>query len=48
VGRVAQFRHSVNTGATEGRLRRLIRDFHFAPVREVLGRSGALVAGDVA
>ena len=48
VGRVAQFRHSVNTGSTEGRLRRLIRDFRFAPAREVLGMSGALLAGDLA
>lgn len=29
--------HYFNLGATEGRLRRLLRDFRFAPMREVLG-----------
>lgn len=29
--------HYANLGATEGRLRRLLRDFTFAPMREVLG-----------
>ena len=28
--------HYVNLRATEGRLRRLLRDFEFAPMREVL------------
>lgn len=48
VGRLTHFRHSVNTKATESKLRRLLRDFRFASVREVLGRRGVLVAGDVA
>jgi polysaccharide deacetylase family protein (PEP-CTERM system associated) len=29
--------HYFNLGATEGRLRRLLKDFNFAPMREVLG-----------
>jgi hypothetical protein len=29
--------HYANLGATERRLRRLLRDFRFAPMREVLG-----------
>jgi hypothetical protein len=29
--------HYVNLKATEGRLRRLLTDFRFAPMREVLG-----------
>ena len=48
VGRVAQFRHSVNTHSTLAKLSRLLRDFRFAPAREVLGGSGVLVAGGVA
>ena len=48
VGRVAQFRHAVNSRATEGRLRRLMREFRFAPVREVLAGLGVQVAGGVA
>jgi polysaccharide deacetylase family protein (PEP-CTERM system associated) len=47
VGRVAQFRHGVNSRATEGRLRRLMREFRFAPAREVLAGLGVLVAGGV-
>lgn len=35
-GRIA-LTHYVNLGATVGRLRRLLRDFSFAPMREVLG-----------
>jgi hypothetical protein len=48
VGRLTQFRHSVNTRTTESKLRRLVRDFHFAPVRDVLVGSGVMVAGGVA
>jgi polysaccharide deacetylase family protein (PEP-CTERM system associated) len=48
VGRLAQFRHSVNSCSTIGRLRRLIRDFNFASARDVLAGSGTLVAGGVA
>jgi hypothetical protein len=31
------FTHYFNLGATEGRLRRLLRDFKFSPMKEVLG-----------
>lgn len=48
VGRLTQFRHSVNTHTTEPKLRRLLRDFSFAPVRDVLTRSGMLIPGGVA
>jgi polysaccharide deacetylase family protein (PEP-CTERM system associated) len=48
VGRLAQFRHSVNTPSTESKLRRLLRDFRFAPVRDVLAASGILALGGVA
>ena len=48
VGRVAQFRHSVNTGTTEAKLRRLLRDFAFAPVRDVLATTGVMASGRVA
>jgi polysaccharide deacetylase family protein (PEP-CTERM system associated) len=48
VGRVAQFRHSVSTRSTLAKLSRLLRDFRFAPAREVLAGSGMLVAGGVA
>ena len=47
VGRVGRFRHSVNSGATADRLRRLKRDFQFAPVRDVLLGSGILEAGGI-
>jgi polysaccharide deacetylase family protein (PEP-CTERM system associated) len=42
VGRLANLRHTVNVGSTESKLRRLLRDFRFAPVRDVLLASGAL------
>jgi polysaccharide deacetylase family protein (PEP-CTERM system associated) len=45
VGRLTQFRHSVNTHRTESKIRRLLRDFRFGPVRDVLAESGVLVAG---
>ena len=48
VGRAAQFRHSVNTGATLAKLRRLLRDFKFSPVRDVLATTGVAVSGRVA
>ncbi len=38
-------RHTVNVPKTEQRLRRLLADFRFAPVREVLALSGALTPG---
>lgn len=48
VSRLAQFRHSVNTRSTEGKLRRLLREFEFGPVRDVLSRSGVLALGTAA
>jgi hypothetical protein len=47
VGRLTQFRHSVNTRTTEAKLARLVRDFQFAPVREVLASAGVMVGGGV-
>ena len=38
VGRLAQLRHSVNTRRTGDKLSRLLGDFRFAPVNEVLGQ----------
>lgn len=48
VGRITHLRHSVNTRTTEAKLRRLLRDFRFAPVRNVLSGAGVLTAGGVA
>jgi polysaccharide deacetylase family protein (PEP-CTERM system associated) len=45
VSRSSQFRHAVNTWRTESKLRRLLREFRFAPVQEVLAASGVLAAG---
>ena len=45
VGRLTQLRHSVNTHRTESKLRRLVRDFAFAPVRDVLQGTGVMVEG---
>jgi polysaccharide deacetylase family protein (PEP-CTERM system associated) len=42
-GWVSRFRHSVNTRTTESKIHRLLRDFRFAPVRDVLTGSGVLV-----
>ena len=42
VGWLSQLRHSVNTHSTEAKLRRLLADFRFAPVRDILARSGVL------
>jgi polysaccharide deacetylase family protein (PEP-CTERM system associated) len=46
VGWLSQLRHSVNTHTTEGKLRRLLADFRFAPVRDILARSGVLTPGE--
>jgi len=35
--RLSRFRHYTNLRRTEGRLERLLRDFRFAPLRDVLG-----------
>ncbi len=48
IGRVAQLRHSMNTRATGGRLSRLVREFRFATVRDVLAGGGVLPARNVA
>ena len=42
VSRRVQFRHAVNTRSTESKLRHLLRDFQFAPVRDVLSIAGVL------
>jgi len=42
--RLSEFRHYTNLDKTEGRLRRLVSDFKFAPLRDVLRLSGAPVA----
>jgi len=46
VGWLSRFRHSVNTHSTEGKLRRLLADFRFAPVRDILAGSGVLSQGE--
>ena len=46
VGWITRFRHSVNTASTEGKLLRLLRDFRFAPVRDILERAGVLTQGE--
>jgi polysaccharide deacetylase family protein (PEP-CTERM system associated) len=43
---LSQLRHSVNTRTTEDKLRRLLRDFRFAPAEEVLAEAGVLVPGE--
>jgi len=47
VGRLTHYRHSVNTSLTEAKLRCLLRDFRFAPVRNVLVESRALLPEEV-
>jgi polysaccharide deacetylase family protein (PEP-CTERM system associated) len=45
-GLLTRFRHSVNIAGTEAKLRRLLKDFRFAPVRDVLEQVGILVRGE--
>ncbi|HKW94409.1 MAG TPA: XrtA system polysaccharide deacetylase [Methylomirabilota bacterium] len=45
VDRLTRLRHSINTRTTEGKLRRLVGEFRFAPVREVLAESGVMAGG---
>lgn len=45
VGWLTRFRHSVNARKTAPRLRRLLGEFDFAPVREVLALHGVLTPG---
>jgi polysaccharide deacetylase family protein (PEP-CTERM system associated) len=47
IGRGAQFRHSVNTRSTESKLRRLVHDFRFAPVQDVLAGAGVMHSGSI-
>ncbi len=46
VGPLTRFRHLVNVGKTETRLVRLLGDFAFAPVAEVLAGAGLLTIGE--
>jgi polysaccharide deacetylase family protein (PEP-CTERM system associated) len=46
VGWLSRLRHSVNIHSTEGKLRRLLADFRFAPVRDILVRRGVLTQGE--
>jgi polysaccharide deacetylase family protein (PEP-CTERM system associated) len=48
VGRLTHLRHSVNIQTTGLKLRRLLGEFQFAPVRDVLSAAGVLTAGGVA
>lgn len=48
VGRLTHLRHSVNTHTTALKLRRLLGEFQFAPVRDVLTAAGVLAGGRVA
>ena len=45
IGRLAQLRHSLNTSRTEDKLRRLLSDFRFQPVRDVLAASSHRAEG---
>ncbi|MFI4878434.1 MAG: DUF3473 domain-containing protein [Steroidobacterales bacterium] len=40
--RFSRFRHYTNLARCESRLRRVLREFSFAPMREVLRRRGLL------
>jgi polysaccharide deacetylase family protein (PEP-CTERM system associated) len=44
VGRLSRFRHYTNLDRCEARLRRLLAEFSFAPMREVLRARGLLTA----
>lgn len=45
IGPLRRLRHGINTRTTESKLVRLLRDFRFAPVREVLTTAGVLSGG---
>jgi len=45
LGPLARVRHSLNLSKTEAKLRRLLADFTFAPVSEVLAGTGLLAIG---
>ena len=46
VGLLTRLRHSVNIHSTEAKLRRLLKDFRFAPVRDILAKAGLVMLGD--
>ena len=46
VGPLTRFRHLVNVGKTESRLRRLLGELSFGPAAEVLTETGLLAIGD--
>jgi polysaccharide deacetylase family protein (PEP-CTERM system associated) len=46
VGRLTRLRHSINTASTEGKLLRLLKDFRFAPARDILKKAGVLTDGE--
>ena len=46
VGPLTRFRHLVNVGKTEPRLRRLLAEVSFGPAAEVLAETGLLAIGD--
>ena len=45
LGWAARLRHTLNTGKTEGRLRRLLAEFEFAPAAAILAGTGLLALG---
>ena len=47
IGRLARLRHSLNTSRTESKLRCLLSDFRFRPVRDVLDGSSRQAEGAV-
>jgi polysaccharide deacetylase family protein (PEP-CTERM system associated) len=47
VGWFTRFRHSVNIASTEAKLRRLLKDFRFAPARDILEKAGLLAPREV-
>jgi polysaccharide deacetylase family protein (PEP-CTERM system associated) len=46
VGRFTRLRHSINSDETEDKLRRLLRDFRFAPAARVLAETGVLTSAE--
>jgi len=46
VGVMSRVRQKVKTGSTEAKLHRLLKDFRFAPARDVLQKAGLLEAGE--
>lgn len=46
IGVMTRVRHKIKTGSTEAKLHRLLKDFRFAPARDVLEHAGVLNAGE--